>query len=84
MKIYSVSDKCAAFSTESGENAGIREAEKILRKLLDSKHLKQWKQIHFDVFAGNASTLFLAYPEPEIKITVAPYALPFIQEYFTE
>ena len=84
MVIYVLCEKYAAFSPDCGAELGIDEAEKLLRKLLDDRNITPWKRIHIDVYGIPGQSLYIAYPEAEMKIRLAEYALPFIEEYFTE
>ena len=84
MEIYTVNRKYMAFSLSGCEILGEAEAESFVKKLLEQWHLPCWQKIAIEVFAGQDEALYLAHPAPEIKISVAPYLLPFLGEYFTE
>ena len=83
MEIYCINRRCAAFCTEPGEILSITQAEETVKKLLKDSKIDNWPCINIDVFCSDEKMLYLAYPGDELKITIAPYALPFIAEYFT-
>lgn len=83
MNIYHISSKCAVFTASAREKIGKTEAESLVKRMLAEKHM-QWCNIGLDMFCSGEDVLFIAYPVDGLKITIAPYALPFIAEYFTE
>lgn len=84
LQIHVLCDSYAVFTLEENNFVEKKAAENLLRRAMCEKHLKQWENIHFEVFCGKHGTLYLAFPENGIKIHIAPYALPFLNEYFTE
>ncbi len=84
MTVHSVCERYAAFSVSSSETFNVRDIGTTLRNILMMNNIKPWSQIHVDVFSGGDETMYLAYPENGLSISIAPYALPFIKEYFTE
>lgn len=84
MIIHALCDKYAAFSLEHGSTAGKTEAERMLRKALEEYNVEPWGRIHIDAYCAGGRSLFIAYPESETKISLAAYALPFLNDYFTE
>lgn len=83
MKIYCVNSRCVAFSTAAGKCLSRADAEDMVKKLLSKNHMEPWSTIHIDMFSSGDAKLCLAYPGQAMKISIAPYALPFIADYFT-
>ena len=84
MEIYCINERCAAFSLASGEKFSREDAEKLVKSLISSKNIENWDTIHIDMFACGCRRLYIAYPDARLRISIAPYALPYISEYFTE
>ena len=84
MEIYCINERCAAFCIDSTERFSRKDAEELVKSLISTKKLESWETIHIDMFACGCRRLYLAYPDARLKISIAPYALPYISEYFTE
>ncbi len=84
MEIHAVCPEFIVFSAPTDNHIGKSEAEQLIRELLNINHIPQWSSICIDIFTGDENALFFAYPLHEIKLTLAPYALPFLEQYFTE
>ena len=59
-------------------------ADKLLRYALRCGGKSPWVKTEIDTIAGKRETLLIARPLPLLSVRIAPYALPFLQEYFTE
>ena len=84
MKIHAISNSCAAFSLPLNELVGEDDMEKLCRRIIENHKLKPWPGMNIDVFTNSDTALCLAYPAKCGKIHIAPYALPYLKEYFTE
>lgn len=84
MKNCTVTDTFVAVLLDSAEMPDPRSAEAMVRRLLEDTHLRRWSGMHIEIFPAHASALLLARPENTLRISIAGYALPYLQEYFTE
>ena len=83
MEICTVSSRCVAIVLDGNMNFDHRSAERLVRRLLEHRKLV-WKAMYIDVFTYDDRTLLLARPEEITKVYIAPYALPWLADYFTE
>ena len=84
MEIHYLSQFGIVFSIEATVGPNREEAEKCIKKILNSAGLTPWNNICIDYYGINNKNICFAYPCEYSKISIAPYALPFIEEYFTE
>ncbi len=84
MKIHTVCSEFIAFSLSGAELMGESEATDFVREQLRESLLPCWHNISVEVFAGSGEALYLAHPLDSMKISIAPFLMPFIEEYFTE
>lgn len=84
MELYCINESCAAFGAEEGACIGHREAEIYIRRIIRERKLKGWDNINIDMFCAGKRRLFIAWPGGRLEFRIAPYAIPFIAEYFTE
>ena len=84
MTIHTISKNCAAFSLPLGELGSKDDMERLCRREMEKHKLKPWRSMHIDIFTSSDTALCLAYPKEYEEIHLAPYAIPFLREYFTE
>lgn len=84
MKIHTATANYVAFSLSENELIGETEALKLVKAILNERLLPCWENISIEIFTGSHGALCLAHPMEEIKISVSPFLLPFLNEYFTE
>lgn len=60
------------------------QAKALVRTALSYCGLEPWCTIDIDIFPGRDETLLIAKPGIFYKTSVADYALPFFNRYFTE
>lgn len=84
MKICAVSDSFVALAFNEGEAIDSTSAEAMVRCELERRHKGQWKSVEIDLFTAGDSVLLLARPGKLSRVYIAPYALPWLMDYFTE
>jgi len=84
MKVHTVCSKYIVFSLSNNEIMGENETMEFVRKQLKEKHIPSWNNISIEVFTGSGEALYFVHPQDYLKISVASFLLPFIDEYFTE
>lgn len=66
------------------ENMTPAQAEQAVRHALAVCGYTPWESMSIDIFQGPEGSLLIACPKQEPEVHIAPYALPFFNEYFTE
>ena len=84
MTVYTVGSDCIAFSLTANELAGEEEMKTIVKKILKDNLLPVWDNFVVEIYTGVCGSLCLARPKPKINITVSPFLLKYLMEYFTE
>jgi len=67
-----------------GENITTQQAEQAVRHALSVCGYRPWENMSIEIFEGPELSLLIASHRPEPEVHIADYALPFINEYFTE
>ena len=67
-----------------GENMTTEQAEQAVRHALSVCGYAPWESMSIEIFEGDEVSLLIASPRREPEVCIADYALPFINEYFTE
>ena len=81
---YTVSDCCVALILGREETLSAQTAKNIINELLKKNTGLVWDEMYIDIFSGKSGSLLLARPKVITKMSIAPYALPFLKDYFTE
>ena len=84
MEIYYLSPYGIAFSAEAGVLINREETKDYIQQALISAGFAAWSNMCIDFYGIKDENICFAYPCEYSKISIAPYALPFIEEYFTE
>lgn len=61
-----------------------QQAEQAVRHALSVCGYQPWESMSIEIFEGPEISLLIASPIQEPEVRIADYALPFINEYFTE
>jgi len=84
MMICSVSDSFVALDLDKSSPVDCASAEAMVRGELEKQKKDQWKSMEIDCFAAGNSIFLLARPGEISRVYIAPYALPWLMDYFTE
>lgn len=84
MKIHAVCQNYIVFSSTENEIMNETETKDFVRKQLQEKLIPSWNNISIEVFTGSGEALYLAHPIDSLKISIAPFLLPYMRDYFTE
>ncbi len=84
MEIHTANSHYVAFSLAGTEIMGEAEAVKTVKRILRERLIPCWNNISVEIFMGPNGALCLAHPTNELKISISPFLLPFLNEYFTE
>ncbi len=83
MKLQLVCNKCIIFTLAYCEFIAEDKIKDAVRKIQRDNSLPIWKNIKIDAYSCGKEFLFFVYPDEIQKICLAPYALPYLNEYFT-
>lgn len=78
-----VTDNYVAILVEGDDIIGRNRAAAIVNTALVSHGLMPWQDICIDLFTGKGCSLIVARPGNISDVSVADYALPFLQDYLT-
>ena len=84
MKICTVSDSFVALILDGDIQIDSASAEAMVRHELERMHKLQWLSMQIDCFAAGDNVMLLARPGDISRVYIAPYALPWLKDYFTE
>lgn len=77
-----ITDALVALYLSGEEPIDPDSARALVREARRSGGLDGWDSMSLSIFSGRGGLLVLAAPENSIHITLADYALPFLEEYF--
>ncbi len=83
MKLQLVCKKYIIFTLPYDEFMGEDKIKDAVRKIQSDNSLPIWKNIKIDAYSYGKEFLYFVYPDEIQKICLAPYALPYLNEYFT-
>jgi len=84
MKICAVTGRCVALMLDKAAPIDSDSAQSLVRRVLEQRNMPVWNAMYIDVFTGNDRSMLLARPETISRVSIAPYALPWFMDYFTE
>lgn len=84
MDFCSANDSFVALILDESIHLDPQIAETLVRRELKNRKIKEWVNMYIDVFTAGGLCLLLARPNNITKISLAPYVIPWLMDYFTE
>ena len=83
MENQTVSDNCVALFLRGGSTTTKEQAAFLVKRALLDNSLTPWSRIHIDIFCAGGDALVIAFPDNEPSVSIADYAVEYINRYLT-
>ena len=84
MKVQIVCEKYIVIKMPGVDMIGADKIKDEVHKILRHHYLPIWENMRAEVYCNGEECLYFIFPESSEKIYLASYAIPYLDEYFTE
>lgn len=84
MKVQIVCGKYIVITVPVVDVIGADEIKDAVHKILRQHSLPLWERMKVEIYCNGEECLYFIFPEQSEKIYIASYAIPYLDEYFTE